>query len=532
MQFSHALKASLVKATMMAVTPYFDPAAPFLTEAINWLLKASEPKPLLRMDRPLPKSLLQAVSDFSTAEGINEERIEAILDQTSEALTRHAVDAVEWARLGYDPDATTAFVMKRIDENYATSDLLNRDLMKLVYHNFYAGLADDPNIVAATEIAFRRILLEKVADLTALSTPVSLLPATIAIPRYCWSQELAPAAALLRPDQVFAVPFHEREADLSDLLNWREKRDRFRLRLITGPGGRGKTRLAIETCKVAVREGWIAGFILTDDRKMISEAFREIDGKRTKGVLAVIDYAETRIDTVTALAGALSRNDAYKSRVLLLARSRGDWWLDLQSRSGEVGNILRHEYTERIRLNPVVSEPSARAQSWRMALQRFRKALAKTPDEVTEPDLSADFFDEVLYVHSSALLHLDGDPKTDRIGILDQMVHRERRFWLENLKRRQMNQNLVKPILQAVTAIKLIDGVKHRERALDLLRALPIMKGQTELEVDSLSQILHELYPGQLWIEPLMPDLIGEHLIGLTAREQPELLEAVADHAR
>src|SRR4051794_28076385 len=66
------------------------------------------------------------------------------------------------------------------------------------------------------------------------------------------------------------------------------------LRLITGPGGQGKTRLALELCGRRQQAGWYAGFIDRDlELAAVPTAWGSIV-ERGRPVLIVLDYAETR----------------------------------------------------------------------------------------------------------------------------------------------------------------------------------------------------------------------------------------------
>src|SRR5690606_32434600 len=106
-------------------------------------------------------------------------------------------------------------------------------------------------------------------------------------------------AQLLHPARG-VVPFVGRERELAELLAWCADPQAGRLRLLTGPGGVGKSRLAAE---LAARLGpeW-GGLEVRDDSEAEALArWREADPRRP--VLIVVDYAETR----TGLAGCCMR---------------------------------------------------------------------------------------------------------------------------------------------------------------------------------------------------------------------------------
>ncbi|MEO0361629.1 MAG: tetratricopeptide repeat protein, partial [Pseudomonadota bacterium] len=95
-------------------------------------------------------------------------------------------------------------------------------------------------------------------------------------------------------------------------------------RLIAGPGGSGKTRLAAEAIERLRAEGWTAGFLETGAR-----SGRAIDGSGRAGLLLVIDYPEERPEEVTddLFAGLVDHDRApIPIRILLLSRRGFDAW--------------------------------------------------------------------------------------------------------------------------------------------------------------------------------------------------------------
>ncbi len=69
-----------------------------------------------------------------------------------------------------------------------------------------------------------------------------------------------PPSILLRPEFT-VVPFMGRTEIIDDVRAWGASDHRFRVRLYTGPGGAGKTRLFIQICDHLRHDGWDAGFL-------------------------------------------------------------------------------------------------------------------------------------------------------------------------------------------------------------------------------------------------------------------------------
>jgi hypothetical protein len=68
------------------------------------------------------------------------------------------------------------------------------------------------------------------------------------------------------PGQVGpVVPFQPRGDLLDQVMRWRETDDPLKVLVLTGVGGFGKTRTAMELCRAAALAGWAAGPIDTDE---------------------------------------------------------------------------------------------------------------------------------------------------------------------------------------------------------------------------------------------------------------------------
>jgi len=69
-----------------------------------------------------------------------------------------------------------------------------------------------------------------------------------------------------------------------------------------------------------------------------------------------------------------------------------------------------------------------------------------------------------------------------------------------------------------MAAITLGGGVDDEEKAVLAMRGLRFFHDEKESVLTGVARLLRETYPGEnRWIEPVMPDLLGEHLIELLA---------------
>jgi hypothetical protein len=128
-----------------------------------------------------------------------------------------------------------------------------------------------------------------------------------------WSWMLEPELEL--------VPFIGREPELATLTAWCARSDAIRLRVITGAGGSGKTRLALELCRRAPGLGASSAWVHPGLEAEAIRALRPGPGERK---LLVVDNAETRKGLQPMIEQLVATRDD-GLRVLLLARNTGEW---------------------------------------------------------------------------------------------------------------------------------------------------------------------------------------------------------------
>jgi hypothetical protein len=85
--------------------------------------------------------------------------------------------------------------------------------------------------------------------------------------------------------------FVGRTDELGALMAWCEGDETDRLRLVTGPGGVGKTRLAVELAERMKKRGWASERIADGQEPVAVASLRAVTRARA---LLVVDYAETR----------------------------------------------------------------------------------------------------------------------------------------------------------------------------------------------------------------------------------------------
>jgi Tetratricopeptide repeat len=336
------------------------------------------------------------------------------------------------------------------------------------------------------------------------------------------------AAWYLRPEAE-VVAFWPR-SELVELRKWCSAEGHMRVRLVTGEGGTGKTRLGVQLSRDLVHDGWRSMWVAREQELAAVAAVRAIG----EPAVLIVDYAETRPDLAAMLAEAASADDAPDMRVVLLARSTGEWWQQVvNSADYLLGRVL--EAAEPITLGPVTTL-GTQHELFAEALSAFAARLG-----IACPDASFTLIEPepvILVVHAAALLSIldqadvegvPGRPRTTE-EILVGLLGHEARYWHKTAVARGL---IIDPSLQrlAVTAGCLI-GADDEADATALLARVPDLADSAERR-GQIARWLHDLYPGTWasdsaaavdWIGPLSPDRVAEELITAELSTRPSLL--------
>lgn len=119
-----------------------------------------------------------------------------------------------------------------------------------------------------------------------------------------------------------------RDPMLAELTAWAQSEQRVRARLLHGPGGAGKTRLAADLAEALAAEGWRAHQLHQDRPADIPIS--------AAGLLLVVDYPEEQPQAVEALLTELERlgpDGQGRIRLLLVSRRGPEGWETMLDRT-------------------------------------------------------------------------------------------------------------------------------------------------------------------------------------------------------
>ena len=318
---------------------------------------------------------------------------------------------------------------------------------------------------------------------------------------------------LLRAEEAL-LPFDPaRQPDVESLNAWLDDtRWPLAVRLITGAGGQGKTRLALEICQQRLASNWDAGFLDSDIEVNRMPASWQALRNLNQPLLIVIDYAETRQTPFLALLKAALQNPGNQPvRMLLLARDGGEWWDNLPSRDRQCEPLLSgHATSGPFRLPALYEAELDRREAYNKALRVFARTLGVSAPEIV-PDLLGKHFERPLYVQMAALLALYGERPTTAQGLTKALLNHERRYWSGILA--QFNWLEPERRAEQLLALTTLAGGFATPRAAEPYWEKAKGAVLTPADFNSLFRALATLYPGTQGLQALRPDLLGEALV-------------------
>ncbi|MER5612737.1 trypsin-like peptidase domain-containing protein [Streptomyces sp. NPDC002215] len=337
--------------------------------------------------------------------------------------------------------------------------------------------------------------------------------------------------SLLRADAE-AVAFRGREETLAELLDWCEgSRDNVPIRVLVGPGGQGKTRLARQLAAELRNRGWVAGHLRRESDDNARAAAKDLRPLTAlcRHTLVVIDYAETQPGRVQDLVEQARRERGHRFRVLLLARSAGTWKSASRLASPQVHELL--DAAPLTDLPPLDTTPEGHTRAFGAAVNDLARALGRVRDqnhvrwdEVARrvpvpswPGTAARAPDRhqpeaALTVQMNALealLQNGPDPVNAAGSGPHALLQHEERYWAQSavvllgLGAHQL------PLLKSVVAAAVLCGASDRAEAVATVARVPGVPADLHAP---LARWLSELYPappGRYWGQ-LHPDRLAE----------------------
>ncbi|MEV7688833.1 trypsin-like peptidase domain-containing protein [Streptomyces bungoensis] len=367
-------------------------------------------------------------------------------------------------------------------------------------------------------------------------------------PRGQWSE------ADLLESHYAVVPFRGRARQLAALEDWCEQGGGQRVRLLTGGGTVGKSRLARELCRRMAAKGWVTGVV--DPLGVRFAGICDLPEKR----LLVIDDADAHAGQLDVLlAEAAERPAGHPLRILAVAHRGGPWW---QATRRRYEALVDEE-------DPPPLAPlgeGERADVYGAALAAFTNwyrqddpaaageaGSAPPGDDPADaapdagsgvPGLEGPDFGSYLLILIQALVEArtrlgklpsSANPtaRTRADALLDYALDVQRQRWQESAERQRLPHDpvLLERIV-AVSSLAVADGATDGERETEAarrLRLVPDLKDDPEWLTRAFARWQHAEFTGDRYMRSLQPLRLAERLGAKVIAAFPELASHLLD---
>ena len=322
--------------------------------------------------------------------------------------------------------------------------------------------------------------------------------------------------------QLEVVPFSGRKADLSHLKKWRDSTlTNTAVHLIYGPGGQGKTRLAMHLARAWVDEGWIAFSAISSDNLEDLNAVELLREEGAAGRLIIVDYADRwEPADLLALLRKVADSTGLPVRVIMLARPSGKWWVTLSRQIEERLCIA----VDQMYLLPLAESPEDRSLLFEEARDEFRARLGVQNTSYIRPPLDLETnknYSQILTIHMAALAAVVAFIEHDNLPrnpaeLSAFLLARERDYWLSMSSLRSDPIRTAPDAMRQIVYAATLTGPLSYPDALSALKRAQIESQEHPGQLIKDHARCYPPYNSDNALEPLYPDRLGEDFIALT----------------
>jgi len=333
------------------------------------------------------------------------------------------------------------------------------------------------------------------------------------------------------------VPFQE-GPEIQQLRTWatrmpeeaarHEAHGDIAVAVVTGVGGTGKTRMAVQLCEEFSRKGWCTGFLPSTTE--ITDAELSALVEVVTELLVVVDYAEEARRGLVARVVRALQDRKTATRIVLTARGTDQWWDSFRSRMEQDGiDLSRTLKISNLGRLQQEAEPRLFADLYERAVEEFsnymnsdRPSNGVVPDDLGETalDVVLQAWSEVCSerVDSAAML-------SDRSELYESVLEIEFAQWR---KAPILAEVSTRHLHRAAATLSLISPASDEEQVDAALSVLPEWNSE-HLRRGRFAELLVQALLRTDGGKPicLQPDPVADHLILTVFGNNPELLDAM-----
>ena len=325
-----------------------------------------------------------------------------------------------------------------------------------------------------------------------------------------------------------AIPFVGRKRERERLNSWLDSPAPVSVRVLAGPGGRGKTRLVLETCRTRAAAGWRAGFVTGLEMNRFRTQSNLASWGWNAQTLVVLDDAAALTAPLHDWLVELADNDARlnedgpRLRLLLLERhaTPGEgWWAEAFGRGGDnaasVATLLDRPEPETV---AALSDPAERRAIFAASFHRAKGAEPDLPADLDARLAELSWGGEPLFLALAGLL-------AARIGVgaalalpPNALAFEQARRELDRVQAIWLGHGLHQHSTDFAThlaALTTLRGGLPADQAHAVIRAERQAMGFDGVgDPEPIRQALHDALPGPSGgIAPVTPDILGGAMV-------------------
>lgn len=300
--------------------------------------------------------------------------------------------------------------------------------------------------------------------------------------------------------------------------------------MVTGPGGIGKSRLALEYCQKIRQQGFDAGFLTAEN------LYRLQDYQPEKPTLIVIDYVAAQSNLVSSVILDLHRRQTTNNplprnknlRLLLLERdisydtnnNNGNWWKDFK-KNAEVWScgFLLNEHNQ-----PILSLSGFNDDKlWQIIEEVYQKSKSEIipfdREEILTQLYRLDPRKRPLFAFFVGVALADGNYGNLREwnvhNLLDSLLAREKKeFWQPHESYERKEPKLHENLLAMVTLTQGLPQDTISEFCESIAKEGKWLPPEPDIDLyKSMAQIREDEQTDETVWEGLQPDLLGEYFV-------------------
>jgi tetratricopeptide (TPR) repeat protein len=326
------------------------------------------------------------------------------------------------------------------------------------------------------------------------------------------------------------VPFRSRTRELAQLAAWRDDAG-CPVRILGGPGGVGKTRLAAEF-GLRAPEGWAAGWLHAGAGGTVVDAVRACGDP----ALILVDDADGRQDLPSLLESLAVQPAEPAIRVVLVTRSPEALRAALARRLEERHAWVASE-AETLELE-AAGGPDDWARWYEEAVAAFAAALKRPVPPFLQrfTQSPAEAVTPFVVMQAQALLAVleagtgERDPRDPSFGqVAGALMDHEQRWWRAVAARWDWGGSPPALAVQerCLTALALL-GADDAAEAGRVLRRVPELIDAPAERMSAIASWLLALYPAGNSLAPrIRPDLIGDWFVVTRLAADPDLARSL-----